>query len=195
MRRVGRAEPFNGAPPLPEPPPHASRVRYAPDRAFPSYRYVPGSGQPHPVNDPRGSLYSAHGAPVVPRWKPEDWRHLGDWLHGVDLFNHWYFWEAHEAWEGLWQVTDKQAPPGLLLQGLIQLSAALLKVHLRSLPGAKALWEGSGERLEGVAQVAPGLMGVDAAAVRKMYAAYFAPLRDGVVPPLGPQVPVLELAR
>jgi hypothetical protein len=28
-------------------------------------------------------------------------------LWGLDLFNHYYYWEAHEAWEGLWQVADR----------------------------------------------------------------------------------------
>jgi uncharacterized protein len=28
---------------------------------------------------------------------------------GLDVFNHGYYWEAHEAWEGLWQVADLTA--------------------------------------------------------------------------------------
>ncbi len=31
-------------------------------------------------------------------------------LWGLDLFNHGYYWEAHEAWEGLWQVADRDGP-------------------------------------------------------------------------------------
>ncbi|MER9007639.1 DUF309 domain-containing protein [Mesorhizobium sp. M0862] len=26
---------------------------------------------------------------------------------GIDLFNHGYYWEAHEAWEPLWQTANQ----------------------------------------------------------------------------------------
>mgnify|MGYP001399614021 CR=1 FL=1 len=29
--------------------------------------------------------------------------------YGVDLFNYGYWWEAHEAWEGLWGQEDKRS--------------------------------------------------------------------------------------
>ena len=49
------------------------------------------------------------------------------WFHGLDLFQCQQFWEAHEAWEELWQVSDKRSPEGLALRGLIQAAAAGLK--------------------------------------------------------------------
>ena len=64
---------------------------------------------------------------------------LDDWLYGVDLFNRFYFWEAHEAWEGLWAVAERHGAPSLLLQGLIQIAAALLKTHMGALAGACSL--------------------------------------------------------
>jgi hypothetical protein len=48
---------------------------------------------------------------------------------GQDLFNHGYYWEAHEAWEGLWQVADKGSPLRAFLKGLILLSATGAKVR------------------------------------------------------------------
>jgi hypothetical protein len=39
-------------------------------------------------------------------------------LWGLDLFNHGYYWEAHEAWEGLWQVADRDGPLRVLFKGL-----------------------------------------------------------------------------
>jgi hypothetical protein len=39
-------------------------------------------------------------------------------LWGLDLFNHGYYWEAHEAWEGLWQVADRDGPLRILIKGL-----------------------------------------------------------------------------
>lgn len=50
-------------------------------------------------------------------------------LWGLDLFNHGYYWEAHEAWEGLWQVADRGAPLRILFKGLILLSAAGVKIR------------------------------------------------------------------
>jgi Domain of unknown function (DUF309) len=52
-------------------------------------------------------------------------------LWGLDLFNHGYYWEAHEAWEGLWQVADRDDPLRMLFKGLILLSAAGLKIRER----------------------------------------------------------------
>lgn len=48
---------------------------------------------------------------------------------GLDLFNHGYYWEAHEAWEGLWQVADRSGPLRMLFKGLILLSAAGVKIR------------------------------------------------------------------
>jgi predicted metal-dependent hydrolase len=52
-------------------------------------------------------------------------------LWGLDLFNHGYYWEAHEAWEGLWQVADRDGPLRMLFKGLILLSAAGVKIRER----------------------------------------------------------------
>jgi hypothetical protein len=52
-------------------------------------------------------------------------------LWGLDLFNHGYYWEAHEAWEGLWQVADRDDPLRMLFKGLILLSAAGVKIRER----------------------------------------------------------------
>ncbi len=34
----------------------------------------------------------------------DDWLRCRDYLRGIDLFNHGYYWEAHEVWEGLWHT-------------------------------------------------------------------------------------------
>lgn len=78
-------------------------VRLLPQVPLPARPYLPGQG-------PRPELEG-----------PDPW------LWGIDLFNHGFYWEAHEVWEGLWQVSLKQAPEGLALRGLIQAAAACLK--------------------------------------------------------------------
>jgi predicted metal-dependent hydrolase len=49
------------------------------------------------------------------------------WFRGLELFRNRQFWEAHEAWEELWQASDKASPQGLVVRGLIQAAAACLK--------------------------------------------------------------------
>lgn len=59
-------------------------------------------------------------------WSPDQWRSLESWLWGVDLFNHGYWWEAHEAFEGLWHAVGRSGERAGFVQALIHLSAACL---------------------------------------------------------------------
>jgi hypothetical protein len=61
--------------------------------------------------------------------EPAVWRDCQAFLHGVDLFNHGYYWEAHEAWEGLWRAYPPNSDAARLLQGLIKLAAAGVKAR------------------------------------------------------------------
>ena len=100
------------------------RPRWLPEKSFPPYAYLPGR-QPHPVRDPAGHSYHVEPMPVAAEAS------LGSdvFLWGLDLFNHGYYWEAHEAWEGLWQVADRGGPSRMLFKGLILLSAAGVKIR------------------------------------------------------------------
>src|SRR4029079_8201557 len=117
-------------------------------RAFPPYRYVPGL-HPHPVAHPEGHSYHPAGQhPAAgPLLAPDQWRECEDYLYGIDLYNHWYWWEAHEAWEGIWQQSDKSVVQGRFLQGRIQVSAAQLKRHVGQAEGMTRLLERSDEHL------------------------------------------------
>ena len=79
------------------------------------------------MRDPTGHSY--HVEPIPLAAEPS----LGSdiFLWGLDLFNHGYYWEAHEAWEGLWQVADRDGPLRMLFKGLILLSAAGVKIRER----------------------------------------------------------------
>ena len=167
--------------------------RYSP-RPFPTYRYVPGV-HPHPVREPTGHSYQ----PVLrltrhAPWHPDDWKRLDDWLAGIDLFNFFYFWEAHETWEGLWATAERGGPAFLLLQGLIQVAAALLKVHMAVGSGARRLSSEGLRKLDRVAARHATLMGLDVGSLSRALARYFAPLEQGSLPVIGPAVPVLRLA-
>ena len=166
--------------------------RYSP-RALPAYRYVPGV-RPHPTRDRSGHSYRA--TPQLPQhapWDPEAWRTLDDWLYGVDLFNRFYFWEAHEAWEGLWAAVDRGSPPSVLLQGLIQITASLLKTHMGVFSAARTLSREGLDKLERAAATHPRLLGLDLPSLTQRFAYYFAPLDRHELPVIGPEVPALEL--
>jgi uncharacterized protein len=95
---------------------------------FPSYRHVPGV-TPHPHTHVEGHRY---GKPeqAHPPWNPQEWRTLEQYLYGIDLYNHGYFWESHEALEGLWRAAGRGSLQGRFIQGLIQIPAANLHRHM-----------------------------------------------------------------
>lgn len=160
-----------------------ARQRYS-DRPFPSYRFVPGV-RPHPTRDPAGHSHESGTAlRRHPKWEPREWQTLDAWLYGVDLFNAHYFWEAHESWEGLWAARPRESPTAIFLQGLIQLAAALLKIHLQSLEGASSLAAEALRKLRAVADAQGETMGLDLGRCIADFDAYLAPLRAGVLPSL-----------
>lgn len=121
--------------------------RYAPAISLPPYSYVPGHDLPHPVNDPRGHLYTqAHQAPEPPispsvlSTLPTDLASRryalaatlaadSRWLYALDLFNGGFYWEAHEAWESFWHALGRTTSEARFVQGLIHLAAACVKIR------------------------------------------------------------------
>jgi predicted metal-dependent hydrolase len=101
--------------------------RFVPDRPLPPYSFVPGRF-PHPVSDPAGHLHGR--APERPEpLDPARWQQSEAYRWGIDLFNHGYYWEAHEAWEGLWHAAGRRGLLADFLKGLIKLAAAGVKVR------------------------------------------------------------------
>jgi len=128
-----------------------AQPRYAPARAFPAYAFVPGR-DPHPTRSPAGHSYSAGPEPAADYFPSGEWRANEDYLFGVDLYNYGYLWEAHEAWEGLWHAAKSDELQAEYLQGLIQCSAAALKIPMRQPRGLARLAELGTGRLEHVAR-------------------------------------------
>lgn len=146
------------APQAPDP----NHLRYT-DFEFPPYRFIPGVNA-HPQRDPEGHSYNKEHAPVIYS-PPEDWQSNANYLFGVDLYNHAYWWEAHEAWEELWHTTKKSAAYGQFLQGLIQVSAAFIKWQSQQQVGMEKLFGIGLSRLEFVLASLPAgqtqFMGLD----------------------------------
>lgn len=126
--------------------------RHVPLVPLPPYSFVPGHGHPHPVTDPAGHLHGRESVaalaaaelamlPADPARRREAITTLlaqnPDWLHAVDLFNAGFYWEAHEAWEGLWHGLGRTTPEARLVQGLIRLAAACVKIREGSAEGVK----------------------------------------------------------
>lgn len=82
-------------------------ARLVPEQSLPAQAFVPGGPFPRPADTSVEEPY----------------------LFGLDLFNHGYYWEAHEAWEALWHAAGRRGPPGDFLKGLIKLAAAGVKVR------------------------------------------------------------------
>lgn len=135
-----------------------TRPRYT-DAPFPPYSYVPGF-RPHPVSDPAGHLYGqAYDSPHP--LLPERWWESKTYLDAIDLFNHGYYWEAHEAYETLWHAAERQGRTADWLKGLIKLSAAVVKLREGNAVGVRRHAERSSELIRNVCPDGCGYAGID----------------------------------
>ena len=93
--------------------------------SLPAWRYIP-KFEIHPNKN----SHIEH-IPQLPdtatKFSAKSWKNSECYLYAIDLFNHQYYWEVHEVLEKLWLETGKKSPEGIFLQGIIQLSVALLK--------------------------------------------------------------------
>ncbi|MEM9659607.1 MAG: DUF309 domain-containing protein [Planctomycetota bacterium] len=103
-----------------------SPPRYT-ERTFPPYSYVAGF-TPHPVSHPDGHMHN-RVEPAPTSLDPTRWQECEVFRYAVDLFNHGYYWEAHEAWETLWLAADRAGPIADFCKGLIKLAAAGVKAR------------------------------------------------------------------
>lgn len=125
------------------------RPRYCPDRALPPYSYVPGLS-PHPTSDPRGHSFAAeqrNGEAL----DESSYTSNETYLYALDLFNHGYYWEAHEEWEQLWHMAGRKGPTADFLKGLIKLAAAGVKLREGRGAGVRQHAERAAELIAGAA--------------------------------------------
>ena len=125
-------------------------TRLLPSAELPRYTYVPGSGSPHPIRDPRGHSHNRKLPPPI-ALDPETWAENRWYLWAIDLFNLGYYWEAHEEWERLLRATGADSTCGRFLKGLIKLAAAGVKVREHSLHGVRRHAASAGEVFADVA--------------------------------------------
>lgn len=67
---------------------------------------------------------------------PDAWTQQQQLQWGRRLFEHGYYWEAHEAWEHLWLELGRTSPVALTVKGLIKLAASGVKCREGNAAGA-----------------------------------------------------------
>lgn len=129
--------------------------RCCPQLAMPSYRYLPGKNL-HP------------GENHLPTFTDQE-----ALRYGIDLYHGGYFYEAHEAWESLWLHLPKGDLQRALLHGLIQLTAAMLKLELRQWAPAQRLSRRALHYIDSVRHHSPQVQGVDVSQLADQVQRYF----------------------
>ena len=126
---------------------------------LPAAAHVPGQ-TPRPAE---GSVvYAAAEAAPAPT-DPAAWAANGTYLYGIALYQAGFFWEAHEVWEPVWMHAAPNSRARALMQGLIQLANACLKLRMaRPKAAARLIDLALGHLVE--AGTAP-LMGLEPAAL------------------------------
>ena len=92
---------------------------------LPVQAYVPGE-TPRPETSP--AFDAAAAAPS--HTDPDNWATNATYLYGVALYEAAFFWEAHEVWEPVWMHAPPNSTHRALVQGLIQLANACLKLRM-----------------------------------------------------------------
>lgn len=128
---------------------HPDLPRYT-QRPFPPCRYLPrqsGIPSPHPRSAPTEG-FDLWAQNELPRFSPHNWRSYEPYLYGIDLFNHGYWWEAHEVLEAVWRAAGQRSTVcGQCVQGLIQLAGAQLKRFISEPRGAQSLTQAGIKKL------------------------------------------------
>jgi uncharacterized protein len=115
---------------------------------LPAYTYIPGHW-PHPFKDAEGHSYGRE--PATPQnLDLNQWEPCEPYLRGIELFNAGYYWEAHEEWEGVWNLMGRHSLEGQHLQGLIKVAAAAIKIRQGHAKPARSLLTQAAKHFERV---------------------------------------------
>lgn len=109
------------------------------DRPLPEYRHLPFQNA-HPFLDEGGHSYGEKLRPLD-SFGSNNWQNYTEYLYSIDLFNHGFWWEAHERLKHVSIGAGRESETGQFVQGLIQVAAALLKHFMQEDQGAATLAE------------------------------------------------------
>jgi hypothetical protein len=137
------------------------KPRLVPDEPLPPYSYVTGRF-PHPTRDPAGHSFG-HRSDNPPPLDPDRWNESRAYRLGCDLFNHGYYWEAHETWEAAWKACGRSGATADFVKGLIKLAAAGVKAREGRPAGVARHGARAGELFRGVRRTigGPKYLGLD----------------------------------
>lgn len=151
-------------------------------KPFPAYAFVPGHNA-HPTADPTG--HSAHQMPVSSRRLTQNnWFKVNNYLFGCDLYNHGFWWEAHEAWERVWLAGPSGDDTDCYLRALIQAANGLLKLRMQRGKAADRLSNAVGDLLTEAALTDTHYMGLNIAPWFADYKTYVRKRGDHATLPL-----------
>ena len=114
------------------------------------------------------------------------------------MYNNHYYWESHEAWEGMWRAVKPHSKPHKFLQGLIKLSASILKIRMAKqvpmdIAGAQRLAKSGFELLEPVKTDGEIYMGIELKSHLNKMEKYLEPVMNGTIIEVDNDVPIIEL--
>jgi hypothetical protein len=90
---------------------------------MPPHAYVPGQNARHPED-----WFDAIKATLPSSVRVEDLHDTLAWQAGIAYFNAGFFWECHEVLEAVWMHTPNPSPEREMVQAIIQLANARLKL-------------------------------------------------------------------
>lgn len=91
--------------------------------AMPPHVYVPGRTARHPE-----TLFNDIKSSVRPGMRPDQLLQTEAWVAGLAYLDAGYFWECHEVLEAVWMQTPEQSVERDMVQAVIQLANARLKL-------------------------------------------------------------------
>ncbi len=106
---------------------------------LPEYRHLPFINA-HPFLDSDGHSYGEKLS-EPDSFTIDNWQNCADFLYSIDLFNHGFWWEAHERLKFVSLAAGRESETGKFVQGLIQIAAALLKHSMAQPEAATTLAE------------------------------------------------------
>ena len=105
-----------------------------PDITLPGHAYVPGETERHPEE-----TFALYHASVAQHMSPEDLQETLSWRAGLVFLDNGFFWEAHEVLEPVWMATPRDSAEHQMVQAVIQIANAALKLKMRRPAAAKRL--------------------------------------------------------
>ena len=91
----------------------------------PTHAYVPGVNARHPED-----WFDQIKQTVTPKIPAAQLHHTTAWTTGLAYLNAGYFWECHEVLEAVWMQTQDGTAERDMVQALIQLANARLKLRM-----------------------------------------------------------------